>query len=248
MSGMTAALGGLASALVMLASPAAAGGIKVPEGCEAFLTVQQKGCGVSHYWRCAAAPEGTLWEAHYDAEGMFSLSVYDREFQWLDSQHFRDGTREYLAGTPPDPASLSELLATGQDNYAFVIHETGPDGERDVVHQGYDAYTGRTVTIDGELLHETEFVSSALDAETGEEIFAVAGNQYVLEEDRLFLLGPDRFLRDGEEISNDFSPVRFIRPGEAGFLDMIPLYGCNATEEIGYSRPPQLKETPHDDL
>ncbi|RYH09963.1 hypothetical protein [Tropicimonas sp. IMCC6043] len=223
-----------ACALAIGAGSARAETIEVPEGCEAFLTVQQKGCGVSHYWRCDAAPEEAVWEVHYDADGAFSLSVYDREFQWLDSQYFRDGTREFLTGEAPDPASLGELLETGRDSYAFVIREQGPDGIRDVVHQGYDALTGRTVTIDGVELLETEFSSTAMDAASGEEIFAVAGNQYVLAEERLFFLGPDQYLRDGEEISNDFSPVKFIRPGQPGFADMTPLYGCNTAEEIAF--------------
>ncbi len=219
---------------------AQAGTVEVPEGCDAFLTVQQKNCGVSHYWRCEKAPEGTVWEVHYDVEGVYSLSVYDREFQWLDSQYYRDGTREHLVGDAPDPASMSELLESGSDSYAFVIREDGPEGSRDVVHQGYDSLTGRTVEIDGVSLLETEFASTAMDAVSGEEIFAVAGNQYVLVEERLFFLGPDSFLQDGEEMSNDFSPVRFIRPGEAGFTDMTPLYGCDASEEILFR--PQLPE------
>ncbi|MFV0333475.1 MAG: hypothetical protein ACK5JR_05315 [Tropicimonas sp.] len=237
-----------AVALSLLALPVVAGVVSVPRGCEGFLTVQQKGCGVSHYWRCEAAPEGTVWEVHYDFEGVFSLSVYDRDFQWLDSQYFQGSTREYLVGTAPDPASLDELLETGRDSYAFVIREEGPDGSRDIVHQGYDALTGRKVTIDGVELLETEFASTAMDAVSGEEIFSVAGNQYVLAGERLFFLGADSFLRDGEEAATDFSPVRFIRPGEAGFSDMTPLYGCNATEEIGFGRPRSMKETRHDDL
>lgn len=219
-------------ALALAATSAPAAKVQVPQGCEGFLTVQQQGCGVSLYWRCEEAPDGTVWEAHYDEEGPVSLSVYDRDFQWLDSQYFRDGTREYLTGEAPDPASLGELLETGHDSYAFTIREDGPDGRRDVVHQGYDRLTGRTVEIDGVELLETEFASTAMDATSGEEIFAVAGNQYVLEKERLFFLGPDSFLQDGEEMSNDFSPVSFIHPGETGFADMTPLYGCAASEEI----------------
>lgn len=222
----------VAGALALGASPLFASQVEVPNGCEAFLTVQQKGCGVSHYWRCEAAPEGTVWEVHYDHEGVYSLSVYDADFQWLDSQYYRDGTREHLTDVKPDPASLGELLETGRDSYAFVMREIGPDGSREVVHQGYDELTGRTVEIDGVELLETEFASTAMDAVSGEELFAVAGNQYVLAEERLFFLGPDRFLQEGEEMVNDFSPVRFIRPGEVGFTDMTPLFDCDATEEI----------------
>jgi hypothetical protein len=206
--------------------------VQVPEGCTAFLTVQMRGCGVSHYWRCEAAPAGTSWEAHYDVEGVFSLSVYDQEFQWLDSQYFEDGTREQLVEPGPDPASLTELLETGRDSYAFVIRETGPDGARDVVHQGFDALTGRQVTIDGTDLLETEFSSTAMDAVSGEEVYSIRGNQYLLEAERLFFLGPDTFQRDGDARENDFSPMAFIRPGEPGFGDTRPRFDCDPAEEI----------------
>lgn len=241
-----------AVALYLLPGTSAlAGEVQVPDGCDVFLTVQMKGCGVSHYWRCAAAPEGSVWEVHYDAEGPFSLSVYDSEFQWLDSQYFDDGTREQLIDPGPDPASLSELLETGEDRYAFVIRETRDGSTRDIVHQGIDTLTGRTVTIDGVDLLETAFASTAMDAVSGEEVYAIEGNQYVLEDERLFFPGPDRFRRDGEERENDFSPMAFMRPGEPGFGETTPHFDCNAAEEIGFDPAPhatQLREKRNDDL
>lgn len=224
----------MAAGLVVLgtAAPAVAGKLVVPSGCTAFLTVQMKGCGVSHYWRCEKGPEGTVWEAHYDSEGAYSLSIYSSEFQWLDSRYFTDGTREHLVEDGPDPASLSDLLETGRDSYAFVIRESGPTGERDVVHQGHDTLTGRTVTIDGVDLLETEFASTAMDAVTGETVYEVFGNQYVLPDERLFFLGPDTLRRDGEDLDNDFSPIRFLRPGQKGFDETTPLFDCGGIEEI----------------
>ncbi|MFD0980562.1 hypothetical protein [Tropicimonas aquimaris] len=226
-------IAGLAVALAATAPAAhAQSGVQVPEGCEGFLTVQMKGCGVSHYWRCEADPEQNTWEAHYTVDGLFSVSVYSPEFQWLDSRYFEDGRREFLVEDGPDPASLSNLIETGTDSYAFVMRETGPDGIRDIVHQGIDTLSGREVVIDGVTLLETEFSATALDALSGEEEYSVFGNQYVLPEERLFFLGPDTFVQGMEEQENDFSPVRFIRPGEPGFEDMMPRFECEATEEI----------------
>lgn len=227
-----------AGALVLAAAAGAATAgsrVEVPEGCTGFLTVQMKNCGVSTYWRCEAADDGAVWEAHYGIDGVVSVSLYSSEFQWLDSRYFRDGIREHLVDEGPDPASLSELLETGQDTYAFVIRETRPEGARDIVHQGYDSLTGRTVTIDGVDLLETEFASTAMDAESGEPVYEVFGTQYVLAEERLFFLGPDTFRQNGEERENDSSPMRFIRPGEPGFGSGVPQYECTATEDIGFA-------------
>jgi hypothetical protein len=231
-------------------TPLAAQSIRTPEGCTAFLTVQKKGCGVSHYWRCEAGPEGAAWEASYDADGPVSLSLFDREFQWLDSQYVATATREYLVAPAADPASLTELLETGRDTYDFVIREDGPDGKQDLRHEGYDELIGRSVTIDGVELQVTAFSSRATDVETGAEIYSVTGQQYVLAEERLFFLGADTLIRDGDERTDDQSPVRFYHPGDAGFGQMTPRFDCAAPTEIalpGGISGAQPKET-RDDL
>jgi hypothetical protein len=239
-----------AAALAGAAGGASAQKVQPPAGCTAFLTVQSRGCNVTHYWRCEAGPEGASWAASYDADGPVSLSLYDREFQWLDSQYLTSATREYLLGEAADPASMSELLETGRDTYDFVIREDGPDGTRDVRHVGYDELAGGPVTINGEELLQTVFSSTASDAGTGEEIYTVTGRQYVLAEERLFFLGADTFVRDGDEVTSDGSPVRILRPGDIGFGATTPTYDCNAPTDIGLFRPaagPKTEET-RDDL
>ena len=43
---------------VMAASPLAAQQFSLPQGCEAYATVQNRGCVVSHMFRCEADPAG----------------------------------------------------------------------------------------------------------------------------------------------------------------------------------------------
>ena len=212
--------------------PAAAQSIEPPAGCTAFLTVQMKGCSVSHYWRCEGDPEGASWSATYDADGPVSLSRFDREFQWLDSHYVATATREFLLEPAEDPASLSELLDSGRDTYDFVIREQSPDGTRDVRHKGYDELSGRTATIDGVELLETVFSSRASDADTGDELYTVTGRQYVLAEERLFFLGADTFVQNGSEVTSDNSPMRFHHPGDRAFGEMTPLFDCSTLSDI----------------
>lgn len=227
------ALYGLALAAAATALPAAAQKIQPPEGCTAFLTVQSKGCSVSHYWRCEGGPEGASWEAKYDDTGPVSLSLYDREFQWIDSQYVSDASREYLTEAE-DPASMTQLIETGRDTYDFVIREEGPDGTQDVRHVGYDELSGKTVTIDGVDLLETVFASIATDVSTGEELYSVVGQQYVHPTERLFFLGRDTFTQNGRDVTSDGSPVRFQRPGDPGFGSMSPAFDCNEPTDIGF--------------
>ena len=201
-----------------------------PEGCEAFLTVQFKGCLASIYWRCPAAPEGITWEGSFDENGPISVATFNREFEWLDTFFFFDGSRERLSPEGERPASLTELLETGENEYDFVTLETGPEGQKKTRYRGVDRLTGETVTIGDEELLVTEFATVALDAETEEIKHTTHGRQFVLEDERLFLLGTDAWLEDGTTTDTDYSPVDILRPGDPGFGKTRPLYECGAVD------------------
>lgn len=218
----------------LVAAPAVAEKLALPEACESFLMVQSKGCFVSMYARCDGAPEGTLFEFSYDGDGPYSRSVYDREFQWLDTEYFTDGTRERLVDPGPDPVSLTDLLAAGEDTYDFTIREVGPDVDRKLRITGHDRLTGKTAEIDGTALLRTEFASKAVDADTGEEIFSIEGRQFVLEGERIFFLGTDTFTQDGDSWDNDNSPMRFVRPGQVGFGWMTPQFECEGGQDTSF--------------
>ncbi|QDC07921.1 hypothetical protein FHY55_01080 [Oceanicola sp. D3] len=200
-----------------------------PEGCAGFLTVHTRACTVSHYWRCEDAPEGTTWEVSHDIDGPSSLHVYDREFQWVDAFYFNTGTTERLYEPGPDPISISELLETGQDSYDFTTIEQTGDEVMKLNTRGRDVATGKTEVIDGVTL-KTVNVSSETRDETGELIFAAEGKQYVFEDERLFMLGQESYFDGAERWQEDNTPREFIFPGEKGFDDFRPRYGCNALQ------------------
>ena len=209
----------------LMALPASAEVYRAPEGCEAFLTVQMRSCGVSLFWRCDNRPDVT-WELHAHGEGPFSLSVYDTEYQWLDTLIYVDGTRERLLLPAEDPASLSELLETGTDSYSFVVAERGLQISDDVRYSGYDRLTGETVVIDGVELLRTEFETRAVSETTDEEIYRSSGNQFVYAEEHIFFSGTDVFVQGDLVDEGDMTPVQFITPDEPAFGDIAPVFGC----------------------
>lgn len=225
----------LAACLSCVAPAAWTQSFEVPEGCEAFLTVQMRGCGASVFWRCEADPT-TTWELHADGEGPFSLSLYDAEYQWLNTLIYIDGSTERLIQPADDPASLSELLDTGLDSYDFKVEEFGAEETRTVRYTGYDKLTGETVTIDGVDLLQTEFQTTAVDAGTGEEVYRVAGNQFVLPDERLFFSGTDIFVQGDLTDEGDLTPVQFIQPGAPGFGKIEPLYECDEPTDISFNK------------
>lgn len=211
--------------LSLLAAPAVAGSFTPPEGCTAFMTVQSKGCRVSNHYTCEADPAGDQWRADYDQEGVYFLSRIDSEAQWVESIEIDPPSRQTLDANPADPASFSDLLATGNDSYIFGLSKDTGDRTR---VRGADRLTGKQVVIDGITLQQTEFNFTETDT-AGNVLRRSRGNEYIHPEWRLFFSGPSQWDGgDGTYLPIDGSPVQFIFPGEPGFASTQPLFDCDA--------------------
>jgi hypothetical protein len=219
--------------LILLAAPAMAGTFTPPQGCKTYLTVQAHGCLVSQMYTCEADPAGDQWRADFSADGPVFLSKIDAETQWIESYEINPPTRETLDPNPKDPASFTELMATGLDTFDFGL--TKSDGSHTNV-KGYDMLTGHSATIDGVVLQQTEYEYSQTDDE-GNVLRHSKGNEYVSTEWRTFLSGKSQWEEaDGTWLPSDNTPVKFYRPGDAGFQQTVPLFDCNA-ESAGLSLP-----------
>jgi len=209
------------------AAPALAGTWSVPEGCQAFMTVQSKACRVSHYYNCATDAPGDQWRVDMDQEGPFFFSRIDYEAQWVESF---GPDRQVLDPSPADPASFSELLSSGIDTWDFTQSRDDGTGIRAV---GYDRITGRSMTIDGITLSETEVDYTEYDL-SGTVTRRSRGNEYLHPDWRMFFAGPgETDLGDGRWLPIDGSPVEFIFPGEEGFLATQPKFDCDALTAEG---------------
>jgi len=207
----------------VLTGPSLAAEFQTPDGCDAFLTVQNRGCEVSVYYRCSADPAGHQWREDFGINGKTYEALIDAEGRWLQSKSFASGVSKVLTGEEPDRASLSGLLSTGYDSMEF--EQTDSEG---VIHhyKGYDKLTGETAVIDNVPLKRTEFSFTETD-DTGNFVRTVTGNEYVSDEFARFFGG--RYVveeADGERYPVDGSPMDFILPGETGFGSTIPLYEC----------------------
>ncbi|MDP5086076.1 MAG: hypothetical protein NWQ23_11690 [Yoonia sp.] len=210
------------TALLAAAPAAAQQSFAAPEGCEATLTVQSKGCVMINVWQCAADDPGDQWIALISQSGVFSVQRVDAEFQWMEA--YKVTGNESLITPATDPASLTELFASQIDTWDFTL-ETEEGIERNV---GFDMLTGETTVIDGETLLNTEFQGRTLDRD-GNEIDASNGRQFVSEKHRLFFFG-ETWPADNPSQVIDMSPVEFIYPGETGFFSDQPQYECNVIE------------------
>lgn len=214
----------LFAALALAAQPATAGTFQPPAGCEGYVTVQSRNCRVSNHYRCAGDTPGDQWRVDFGVNGAYFRSRIDYETQWMES-HESDGTIDLLEPGARDPASFSELLATGRDTFDFSTLKT--TGLRENI-TGYDQLTGETVVIDGVSLRRTKYEVRAV-GDDGGLLWRARGNEYIHPEWRVFLSGAGMVdLGDGF-LPQDFSPVEFAFPGEPGFMATIPRYDCEPT-------------------
>ncbi len=212
----------LACALILCGASASAGTFTPPKGCTAYLTVQSRQCLVEHHWTCAADPQGMKWHTEIGQNGPVYIGQVDDEAQWIDSYYVGDDARERLVSPAKDPANLTELLSNGLDSYQFSISTS--KGRMDVT--GFDRIVERDLTIDGEVLHRTEYSIRIVDTK-GALSYAATGSEYVSAKHRRFFSGYGTV--SGPDAPYDFnaSPVEFIYPGAPGYLSNTPLYGCD---------------------
>jgi len=208
-----------------VAQSAAPGVFQPPPGCTGWLTVQSRGCRVSNHYRCDADAPGDQWRADFDQEGIFFVSRIDRETQWVESFDMFPTTRQVLLPNPADPASFSTLLSAGIDTFDFGL--SVEDGSQSVV-RGFDKLTGRSVTIDGVMLEETEFdyTETATD---GSVLHKARGHEYINRDWRIFLSGISEWQGPDGMLPVDGTPRQFVFPGEPGFFTTEPIFDCDAT-------------------
>ncbi len=216
----TLTLAALAISPLMVTS-ATAQEFSLPEGCEAYVTIQNTSCSVSHHFICDFDAEGEQRRASLDEEGLSYVGKINSEAEWVESFHLRSGHTERLMSSP-DSMSMTDLLAGDVDTWDFVT-ESAEIGDSRYV--GYDQLTGETVVIDGVTLLGTEYALTSYDAE-GNEAWSAMGREFVHPEWRMFIGGESSYTNSTDTFESDDTPVEFIFPGEAGFLSVNPKFGC----------------------
>lgn len=209
---------------LLAASPAlAAGQFQPPEGCEVFVTVQHTDCQVSYHYTCASDPKGHQWSVYAGSDGPYYMSRIDSETRWIESHDLITPESDAL-GTEAEPASFSNLLETGRDDFDFTTTSSTGEVRRYV---GYDRLAGHNVTIDGVTFEATEFELETFDGQ-GEFLHRRSGTQMISRDWRLFFSDAEHFENAyGDAEDSQSRPMTFAFPGEKGFLSTVPQFGCD---------------------
>ena len=190
----------------------------LPNGCNAFLTVQSKSCLVSHFYTCNADAEGFKWRIDLDEQGEIYHVQTDAEARWLYALGMTSGISENLDETGSiDQASLTNLLQQDHDDFAFQMLSSS--GEIIVVW-GKDQLMGQIVIIDDLLLFQTKSTMMVTDAE-GNFLWDTPATEYVSPKHRIFFGSPNVYRTDkGKKFFNLFH-LNFYFPMKWIFLRMF---------------------------
>ena len=218
----------LAALALMLASPISAQESILPAGYEAYVTVQNSDCVVSHYFRCAEDLAGAKNCVSFSENDHIYTGTIGDETQWIFSHHIADEITETREPTPFDRASISGLIAMGVDNFYFRTMSPEVGVTRYV---GRDTLMGNQVVIDGVTVDETQTWQSQ-------------GYEFISRNWRIFLSGKGSITTLNDTFGTDGMPVQFITPGEPGFLSIKPEFGCGVQMSVA----PELQEYSHDSL
>ena len=195
---------------------------EIPNECSAYLTVQTRSCRVLHFMTCTDLSSGQYRVDRYDAEGIGSAALYDRQMNALVVILPREGAILRQDPASPDPLSMDELIETGKDTYdaTRMINESVP-----LRLKGFDLLTEESVVIDGRTLKVTEF-NLRETGPNGEVYGHTAGRQYLDTSLRYIFGGIYRDQTDAGAPDQDTTPVDFIYPGDDGFLATEPRFDC----------------------
>ena len=228
-----------AALLTLSALPVQAATFTPPEGCKLEITVQNRGCTVSQYYRCDSDAAGDQRVTIFTTDGPVYQSRIDKETRWLESTNLVQGVTDLLVDQADDHASFSTLLKTGRDDFDFWTLSN--DGQR-LHHVGHDELPGEKVTIDGVPLEVTRFELTTF-SETGEVLIERKGQQFVSRAHGRFYGGIEHSTdwTGAVQDVND-SPVTFAFPGQSGFGVTRPEYDCDLQMVGGQGAGPILRQ------
>ncbi len=215
----------------------------VPEGCTAIVSIQTQACEANLIWTCDLAPAGDKWEAYFDAGGVQSIVNYSDQYAWLESRYFWDNSTEVPYGQPVDAISLTALLLMNVDTYDFQMERTDDSGTRILNVVGKDYLTGNEITIDGKLLKEVVYDVTITEAD-GSLFYKSSGVQYYYPEMSIFVSGLGTWSDPQGNGDFDSTAVKISLPGDPGFANTTPQYGCEAGQESAPADPPSQAPVP----
>ena len=187
--------------------------------CTTLAVIQNADCTVRRVAVCDNFPEGWQSVAIYGPTGPISLSTFNADGV-PQSMGSGPGTPQTRLGDQPDPLELANVFGSGIDTFEYQMERD--DGSVTQI-SGKIRATGETVTIDGRVL---QGLLSRQTVGSGSGEAATLDISFFYDADLKLMITDSIRNTTTQEFVQHRSPVDFILPGEAGFEDYAPRFGC----------------------
>lgn len=187
--------------------------------CRTIVVIQSQGCLVRRVVTCDNFPDDVTAVGSYDPDGPTGMAMFNSDGRTLET-NAGPGTPKVKLGEQADPLSLRDALSDGVDSFDYqMVHETAGIAQI----SGQITTSGEMVMIDGRSLQV--LLSNPTTVNPAGETQTVA-IRYLYDAD-LHLMFTDT-VSDAitGEVRINRTPVDFFWPGETGFEDYIPQFGC----------------------
>lgn len=214
--------------LCLLAGPALA--LDAPEGCTPYLTAQTADCEVDVYMRCETTEGPRNRIQNYGPEGLDTIEEATADWSLLFSVDPPGRSGLVVREGAATPISARALAETGETLFDypidFYLQRPIPLPTR---LTGSFRLTGGEEVIDGEPLARLEMrMQIAVPAPMG-PIETVQSGYYSAGFDAFFE-GAGSLRMGDQVVAVDARPVAFHVPGDEGFLDLTPRFGCGTQD------------------
>ena len=187
--------------------------------CTDLAVIQSQSCLVRRVFVCDNFPDDVTAVGSYGPDGPTGTGIFNSDGRTLETSG-GPGTPKVKLGEQADPLSLRVALANGVDSFDYqMVHETAGIAQI----SGQISTSGEMVTIDGRSLQV--LTSNPTTANPAGETQTVA-IRYLYDPDLRLMFTDSVSDATTGEIRITRTPVDFIWPGETGFEDYVPQFGC----------------------
>ena len=204
-----------AACLALIACPAGAEVLQMPQGCVPLASVQHRECQVSLYWRCGEAEGYTSASAGPD--GLNWITRRGPTGQWQQMEHGPSGFA-FVLEEARDPSDHGAVLARGVDAYDYTM--VGPNGASELTYKGTNEDAGNA------RIGDQEVRVVAYDYQLSDQdgpVRRMQGRAYFWGHLPISISGSWEASDGGASLAE---PVEIFTEGEPGFMEMAPRYDC----------------------
>ena len=187
--------------------------------CTTLAVIQSQSCLVRRVVTCDNFPNDVTAVGSYGPDGPTGMAMFNSDGRTLET-NAGPGTPKVKLGEQADPLSLRVALGAGADSFDYqMVHETAGIAQI----SGQITTSGETVTIDGRSLQVLTSNPTTVNPAGETQTVAI---RYLYDPDLRLMFTDSVSDATTGEIRITRTPVDFIWPGETGFEDYVPQFGC----------------------